>query len=213
MSLGKPIVLKVDPDRPLPRVVSLVASLLGRGELIIYPTETVYGLGCDPYNPDAVEKVYMVKKRGRKPLPLIADSLETVVSVAELPPLGERLARIFWPGPLTLILPLKDQRLKHVTAGLDKVGLRVSSLRLARSLAERIGGLIVATSANLSGGPNPLSVEDAISQVGYGVRLALDGGPARSTVPSTVVDLSGDEPRVLRWGAVGPEVLNRFLRR
>ena len=179
------------------------AEVVRRGGLIIYPTDTVYGLGCDPLNPEAVEKVFQAKGRGRKPLPVLASDMEDVERIAELSGIASRLAEVFWPGPLTLVLPRKPVLPDALTCGLPSVGVRIPGHDFAIELIRACGGLLVGTSANKSGRPPPRTAQEALEELGEMVELIIDGGPAPLGVPSTVLDLTGPEPRLLREGPIG----------
>ncbi|MFP5212072.1 MAG: L-threonylcarbamoyladenylate synthase, partial [Acidobacteriota bacterium] len=145
----------VDPHAPQPEIIRLAASAVLAEGVIIYPTETLYGLGANPLSEEAVKKVYRVKGRDfDKPLPLIAANRAAALSaVARWTDLAEVLAESFWPGPLTLVLAASPRLPALIHAGTGKIGVRVSSHPVARVLAEASGGLITATSANESGQP------------------------------------------------------------
>ena len=194
-------VLRVDGDDPAAASLDRALAILGAGGLLIYPTDTLYAIGGRALDPSVGEKVRAAKGRETKPLPLIAadvsqvDSLATALTAEAL-----RLAERFWPGPLTLILPARPEVPDGLTAGTGTVAVRVPALVLARRLCEGAGPL-VSTSANLSGGPSPVTCEDAVAAVGPAVALALDAGPGRP-VASTIVDLTGRPVRLVRSGAV-----------
>jgi len=206
-------VIRVDPRRPdLPSLRRAVEALL-RDELVIYPTDTVYGLGANPLSVRAVERVYAAKRRSRdKPLPILVSDREVVKRVAVVTPAAEALMRKFWPGALTIVLPRRPSLPDVVTAGRPSVALRMPDSEIARYLAREIGGLIVGTSANLSGAPPPVTAEEALEYLRGHVSVVVDAGPARHGVPSTIVDLSGEEPRVLREGALPARLVLRELR-
>lgn len=194
-------VLRVEGDDPAAATLDRALAILGAGGLLIYPTDTLYAIGGRALDARVGEKVRAAKGRETKPLPLIAadvsqvDSLATTLTAEVL-----RLAERFWPGPLTLILPARPEVPDGVTAGTGTVAVRVPALVLARRLCERAGPL-VSTSANLSGGPSPVTCGEAVAAVGPAVALALDAGPGRP-VASTIVDLTGRPARLVRSGAV-----------
>jgi len=194
--------LSVDTDAPDERTVARAAQLLLEGELLIYPTDTLYALGGRALDARTAARVRAAKGRAEaKPLPLIAADLAQITALAPAFPLEARaLADRFWPGPLTLVLECGADVPEAVTAGTGTVALRVPALRLARALCERAGPLI-STSANRSGAPAPLTCQDAVAQVGRAARLALDGGRGRPA-PSTIVALRAGEARLIREGAV-----------
>jgi L-threonylcarbamoyladenylate synthase len=194
-------VLRVEGDDPAAASLDRALAILGAGGLLIYPTDTLYAIGGRAQDPSVAEKVRAAKGRETKPLPLIAadvgqvDSLATALTAEAL-----RLADRFWPGPLTLILPARPEVPDGVTAGTGTVAVRVPALVLARRLCQRAGPL-VSTSANLSGGPSPVTCAEAVAAVGPAVTLALDAGPGRP-VASTIVDVTGRPARLVRSGAV-----------
>lgn len=189
------------------------AAVLRRGGLVAFPTETVYGLGADAANPDAVRHLYAVK--GRPPgHPVIvhlagADALDGWARA--VPEAARLLADAFWPGPLTLILPRSDRVPDAVTGGRDTVGLRVPDQPVARALLREFGGGVAAPSANRFGRVSPTTAADVDADLGADVDLVLDGGPCRVGVESTIVDCTGPEPVIARLGGVSREEVERCL--
>ena len=188
-----------------------VAALAG-GELVIFPTDTLYAIGCRARDAAAVERVRRAKGRDdRKPLPLvIADREQLAELCSRLPRLLTPLAERFWPGPLSLVVPADAAVPEAVTRATGTVAVRVPALEFVRRICERVGP-VVSTSANRSGGPAPATCEAAVREVGEFAVLAVDGGEGRST-PSTVVDLTGEEPQLLRAGAVPWDAVKAALR-
>ncbi len=181
--------------------VSRAAGLLRSGKLVAFPTETVYGLGADALNPEAVARIFAAK--GRPPTnPLIVHvaHVEQVATVAaDFPPLAKRLAAAFWPGPLTLVLPKSPRVPDAVTAGGPTVAVRLPGHPVAATLLRAAGVPVAAPSANRSGRLSPTTaahVEDGLAD------LVLDGGPSPGGLESTVVDVTGDRVRLLRPGPV-----------
>lgn len=189
---------------PPPGELDRAAAVLRAGGLVAFPTETVYGLGADAGNPAAVRRIYEVK--GRPPgHPLIVHLPSATVIDAwaeDVPPAARLLADAFWPGPLTLILARTPRVPDAVTGGRDTVGLRVPDHPVARSLLERFGGGVAAPSANRFGEVSPTTAAHVRADLGDAVDLVLDGGPCRVGVESTIVDLTGPYPEVLRPGGV-----------
>lgn len=184
--------------------VAEAADALRRGALVILPTETVYGLAADAADPQAVAAVYEAKGRPSfNPLIAHVADLEAARRVASFDDRAERLAQAFWPGPLTLVLPVRDPEAvcDLARAGLDTVAVRAPAHPLARALLQAFGGPVVAPSANRSGRPSPTTVADAIEETGPAAAAALDGGACAVGLESTVVALL-DQPRLLRPGAV-----------
>lgn len=187
------------------------AIIVRLGGVVIYPTDTVYGLGCDPANVDATRRVCEIKGRADKPLPLACSDVEMTKRIVDFNPVAERLAKRFWPGPLTMVLPAKVDYPIWVTHGAGTLGVRVPGHPVARRLANLSGGIIVTTSANKSGEPSPKTAEEAAEQIGEEVDLILDDGPAPLKKPSTVLDLSGEELWILRRGPITAEDIKRAL--
>jgi L-threonylcarbamoyladenylate synthase len=182
--------------------VAAAAKIVRNGGLVVFPTETVYGLGCDPNNIEAVKRLLVVKGDRNKPLPVLAASPAAVEKVAFVSTNGKRLASKFWPGPLTLIFTKKSSLPDFVTFGLDSVGLRIPNNGFALSLIRQSGGLLVGSSANRTAEKPPKSVKEISDELEEMVDVILDGGSTVQGVPSTVVDLTTDTPRILREGPI-----------
>jgi L-threonylcarbamoyladenylate synthase len=182
--------------------IEKAAALIRTGGVVIYPTETVYGLGCAPQISDAAMRICEIKGRADKPLPLACSSLTVARKVVKFNPAAERLAERFWPGPLMLVLPATIEYGMYVTHGAKTLGVRVPDHEVSRSLARQCGGVIVSTSANKAGEAPPTTAQGAIDQIGEEVDIVLDGGPIPGGLPSTVLDLSGEQLWVLRSGPI-----------
>jgi L-threonylcarbamoyladenylate synthase len=190
----------------------LTASrIVKRGGLVVYPTDTVYGLGCDPFNVTAVKQVFKVKGEREKPLPIMASSIDHVEKIASLSPKTEKVAKWFWPGPLTLIVPKKPILPEVVTCNLNSVGVRVPNHAIALQLINLSNGLLVGTSANRTGEKPPQTAPEAARQLGEEVDVILDSGPTTFGVPSTVADLTSKKLRILREGAVSFKEISEVL--
>lgn len=197
-------VLKVDPERPDDAALDAAAEAVLRGGVIAFPTDTLYGLGCSLFDVGAVEMVARLKRRDPSlavisliPTPDQARGLALEVSDA-----AERLITRHWPGPLSLIFlaaPIVPARVRG--AG-GTVALRCPADTLSQRLLDRIGGPVVSSSANLSGQPPAQTAEDVVRIFGNQLDLVIDGGPRRGALPSTLVDVSGARPRLLRRGVV-----------
>jgi L-threonylcarbamoyladenylate synthase len=198
-----------------PRVVSEAARLLLAGELVAYPTDTVYGLGALASDDNAVRRLFAAKARPpSKALPLlIADSL-AAMEVADVSPLANRLMAQFWPGALTIVMRKHERFHSLALAKEDTVALRVPDHSLVRNIIRGVGGPITGTSANRSGGRSPVSAAEVAFQMGELVSLVIDGGPARGGMESTVLDISQqDGVKILRQGAVGKEEIEQVIGR
>ena len=207
--------ISIDPLNPAPADLSRAAKLLHQGFLVAYPTETFYGLGAEPMNPDAVERIFEAKGRPQKmALPLIAGDKEGVLQCTrEFPETAERLAAAFWPGPLTLVLPASSHLPSRLLGGGATVGVRISPNPIAVALARAVGGPLIATSANRSGQPAPTTADEVEQALGEEVALILNGGPTQGIAASTVLDLTCDPPRVIRSGVVPISALEKLLGR
>jgi len=192
----------VDGGTPDEAVVERAADVLRAGGIIVSPTETLYAVGGAGLDPQAARRSRLAKGRpDGKPLPLIVADAETARGLCRSwPAAADALAGRFWPGPLTLVLPASPRVPVEVTAGTGTVAVRVSGLALARAIS-RAAGPLVSTSANRAGEPPATTCGEALVAVGSAVALALDGG-ACTGAPSTIVDLSGDRPALLREGAI-----------
>lgn len=199
-------VLNVDPRDPDAEVLARAAGVLRRGGLVAFPTETFYGLGAAALDPSAVERVFAVKGRPEsKPLPVLVDSPAMVTMVAtDVPDRAHDLMRRHWPGALTLVLRARDGVPEAVTAGSGTVGVRVSAHPVARALPRALGGPVTAPSANPSGAEPPTTAAQVAEYFAGRIDLILDGGATPGGLPSTVLDVTVDPPRVIREGAVRP---------
>lgn len=195
---------QVDPLHPAPAILARAASLLQRGQLVAFPTETVYGLGANALDPVAVQRIYEAKGRpAYNPLIVhVADAASAQRLVTVWPDAAERLANRWWPGPLTIVLPKAMGIPSEVTAGLDTVALRVPAHPVALALLRACGFPLAAPSANRSGEISPTSAAHVSQGLGERVPMILDGGPTSVGIESTVVDLSGPQPVLLRPGMI-----------
>ena len=189
-------------------------AALRLGDLVIYPTETFYGIAADPENPIALEKIFGLKGREPdKPIALIAADVVAAFSLArEISPIARRLAAAFWPGPLTLVLPPRPG-LHEAVIGPSGVGVRVSSHPIATSLAAGLGRPITATSANLSGAPPISDPADVRATLGRTVKVILEDGILTGGAPSTVLEVADDGYRIVRAGAVTQAAIAAVLDR
>lgn len=195
-----------------PESIQRAAALIRRGELVAFPTETVYGLGANGLDGAAVIRIFEAKGRpADNPLILhIADMAQLAPLIGgPLPAAAEALARAFWPGPMTMVMKKSAAVPGEVTAGLNTVAVRMPSHPEARRLLSAAGLPVAAPSANRSGRPSPTTAAHVLEDMAGRIPLILDGGPCEVGLESTVVDVTGDVPRVLRPGGVTPEMIRR----
>jgi len=203
-----PIHRKIDPQKPDLETISLAARILESGGLIVYPTDTVYGLGCDPYNTGSLRRLFAVKGRPISlPVPVAVSGIDMADRLALVTSKALTLMRRFWPGPLTIVLKKKDVVPVLVTGGEERVGVRMPDLATPLKVMEAASLPIVATSANVHGEPSPPSVEAISDRIIREVDLILDGGRTTGGVESTVVDLTVDPPAIIRRGPIPSELL------
>lgn len=184
--------------------IARAAACLRAGGIVVYPTETFYGLGSLASRPDALARLAAAKLRPPwKPLPLVAADVAQVGEVASLAsPLARRLAERFWPGPLTLVLPAVARLDETLTGGTGTIAVRIPGSEIARALAARAGGSLVSTSANLSGDPPPTRIAELSPDLLARVDAVLDGGATPGGLPSTVVSVLTGAPELVRAGSV-----------
>ncbi|OAT79772.1 L-threonylcarbamoyladenylate synthase [Desulfotomaculum copahuensis] len=199
----------VDSRHPDPAVINRAGLILRRGGLVAFPTETVYGLGANALDGPAVAGIFRAKGRPRdNPLIVHVAAQDAVYQLAAaVPDSARRLMQAFWPGPLTLVLPAGPGLPPEVTAGLDSVGLRMPAHPVALALISAAGVPVAAPSANLSGRPSPTTAGHVWQDLRGRIDAVLDGGPAGVGVESTVLDMTGPVPVVLRPGGVTPAEL------
>jgi L-threonylcarbamoyladenylate synthase len=199
--------------RVLPMAEGLNAALaeLQRGSVIAFPTDTVYGVGADGLDAAAVLKLYATKDRPlTQPIPLLLADLADLALVSKaIPERAMRLAKRYWPGGLTLVVPAAPHLPPELLASGTTVAVRVPDYAPLRRLIRQLGHPLAATSANRHGAANPVTAQDVLEQLGSRLPLVLDGGPTPGDTPSTIIDLTGPAPRVLRQGcvAVDPALL------
>lgn len=198
------IILKMDAASPDMNAIRFAAESIRAGELVIFPTETVYGLAADALNENAVRRAFEAKGRVESnPLPVQIAGIDQLAQVAaDIPEAAKKLAARFWPGPLTMVFNKADGISDLITAGTGKVGIRVPNHSVALAFLREIGGPIIASSANRSGEPAAISADEAVKALGDCVSFVLDSGATDIGVASTVVDITVDPPVILRLGAI-----------
>jgi L-threonylcarbamoyladenylate synthase len=206
-------IIVVDANNPDPRIIADAAKILRDGGLVAFATETVYGLGADATNPEAVARIFEAKGRpSTNPLIVhVHDKTAALDCVTDWPDRANLLADRFWPGPLTLVLPRSKLIPDIVTAGQDTVGVRVPNLGVAQLLLRETARPIAAPSANRSMGVSPTLAQHVFQDLDGKIDLILDSGPTTVGIESTVLDLSGEIPRILRPGQVTAEEIAEVL--
>src|SRR4051812_4121028 len=185
-----------------------VLSILRDGGVIAFPTDTAYGLGADPFNERAIDRIFAIKGRVEtKPILVIVDSIAMAESISKATPRFQDVAQAFWPGPLTLIAPSADAVSRNLTAGTNTIGIRWPAAAFATHLVERFGRPITATSANRSGMPSTVTAEEVRAQLVDSIDALIDGGELPSRSGSTLLDLTLDTPVLLREGPITFETL------
>jgi tRNA threonylcarbamoyl adenosine modification protein (Sua5/YciO/YrdC/YwlC family) len=197
-------ILKVDSGKPERRVLDAAAEAVLRGGVIAFPTDTVYGLGCSLLDVAAVEMVGRLKRRAREHayISLIPDPSQALGLALSVSGVAKRLIDRFWPGPLSLVFIAAEIVPVRVRGAGGTIALRCPNDVLSHAMLQRIGGPMVSSSANMSGQPPAETAEDVVATFGNQLDLVLDGGPRRGGVPSTLVDVSGPRPKLLRRGAL-----------
>ncbi|NHI90546.1 MAG: threonylcarbamoyl-AMP synthase [Candidatus Thorarchaeota archaeon] len=187
-------IMRIEDIEKSDYVIERAAEVISAGGVVVYPTDTSYGLGCDPRNRESLERLIAVKRRDRRlgfPL-LFADESQCEI-YHDFHDLERVITRIFWPGALTIIVEARPDVLPHITAGRKTIAIRVPDHVIPRGIAKIIGGPIVGTSANHSGGPSPFSLPVALEQLGDEVDLYIDGGPSSAHQNSTIIGVEGPE--------------------
>jgi L-threonylcarbamoyladenylate synthase len=201
------VVLRIDPKEPFQNDIDQAVEFLKNGDVIAYPTETIYGLGADVVNRKAIKKIYDLKARdyGLPVSILVADIAMLREFVEEVPEQALSLMRRFWPGALTILFPANDKIPKGLVTNTGRVGVRISSHPIAAALVKTFGKPITTTSANLSGFPPSLSVKHIQKYFGDKIPCLVDGGECEPSRGSTVVDVGEETMRIVREGRISAE--------
>lgn len=206
-------IIKIETEKYHFNELSTIVSVLKKNGLIVYPTETFYGLGANCLSPEAVKKIFVLKRRdAAKPLPVVISSRSMLDSLAaEIPPTAEPFMRLYWPGPLTLIFPANPLLPEELLGAAKSIGVRLPAHAGLRDLVKKAGFPITATSANISGKEefsDPKKVYEAFAGK---VDCIVDGGKTRGGRPSTVIDLTPRIPQILREGAIPASELRKNI--
>lgn len=208
-------IVTVDPENPKEEELIPVAAAAREGEPIVFPTDTVYGIGTSSLIPEAAREIFRVKERpADKPLILlVADPKDVYGYISEIGGLAENLINQYWPGPLTLIFKKSPKVPPEVTAGGDTVGIRCPDNPVARKLIKMVGVALATTSANIGGRSSPKNAEEAKENLWGRVSYIVDGGGSELGIESTVLDLSSDVPRLIREGFISWDELKKSFTR
>jgi L-threonylcarbamoyladenylate synthase len=206
----------IESDKNLGRAVKEAVAVIRSGGLVVYPTDTSYGLGCDPTQEAAVDRLMAAKKRDPDMgVPLLFADIAQCETYHDFGELEKVLVNLFWPGALTLVVTAKHPVLAKVSGKRDSIAIRVPNHQVPRAITKELGSPIVGTSANISGGPSPFEVDAAVEQLGDSIDLYIDGGPSKSTANSTIIGVEPGAPsniKVYREGELTAERLNEILK-
>jgi L-threonylcarbamoyladenylate synthase len=206
-------IIRVDPSGDFQNAINKASDILLAGGLVAYPTESFYGLAVDSTNENAIRRLFLLKQRSPcRPLLILIPSIEALDQyVAHIPPIARQLIDEFWPGALTLVFEAGQKVSPLLTAGTDKIGIRLSPHPVATALAQAIGAPITGTSANISGKPACRNAGEVSASFKEWVDLILDGGETKGRVGSTVLDITVDPPKILREGMVQKSDLEKYM--
>ncbi len=195
-----------------PQAIEQAADMIKAGGLVAYPTDTVYGLGCDPFNGQAVLRLVRAKSRAEAALPVLVNSLKRATELANLDESALRLAKQFWPGALTIVVPTKAMFPHEVTGHSETVGLRIPGRADTLELIRQAGGAIVGTSANSTGQPASKAAGDVLKSLGDRLDILLDGGPSTLGIESTIVRVHRGSVSILRESAIAGEEIVKTMK-
>ncbi len=206
--IGK--IIKTSPSAPNRHIIEEAARIMRMGGVVIYPTDTVYGIGAIITDEEAINKIKKLKRRPTKPFPIIVASQQEAENIAVLNSRARKLIREFWPGPLTIKLHSKIELSSSLVDEEGKVAVRLPDHKIPILIAEELGGYLVGTSANRSGSPSPVTAEEALRELEE-VDLVIDTGPTPYRSPSTIIDVTTTPPVIIRIGAIEPQEIEDVL--
>lgn len=207
-------IIQIDLTHDYSAAIQEAVEILKMGGTIVYPTDTVYGLGCNALDEIAVRHIFDIKNRNSKPLPILVRDMQWVEELVFMNDQTRKMAKKFWPGKFTLVLPKKEIVPPIITTGLPAVGIRIPDFPFVDALLGAFGYPLVGTSANLAGEPSTGNIEEVIATLGKQPRrpdLIIDAGVLPTSNSSVVIDCSTDKPKVLRIGPSKPEDLLKLL--
>ncbi|MCK4469592.1 MAG: threonylcarbamoyl-AMP synthase [Desulfobacterales bacterium] len=198
---------RIDAVNPQHALIIEAARVLKRGGIVMFPTSFIYGLGADAFNVDAIDRVFSIKKRPHnKPLSVLVKNQETLCRlVQDIPPYASIIMDRFWPGKITIVFKAKDGLPKNLTAGTNTIGVRIPEHPAASALVNALDNPITGTSANFSGKAGCSQISDLDPLIADELDLILDAGPLEGGIGSTVIDVTGNLPKILRQGAIVAE--------
>jgi L-threonylcarbamoyladenylate synthase len=208
-----PQILKVRADYSEEDAITSAAAIVSSGGVIAYPTETIYGLGVDATNEQAIRRIFEIKGRNfANPISVIIGNAQGVYPlVRKVTDTAQKLMDAFWPGPLTIVFESADSVSPLLTANTGKIGIRLSSHDAARKIANATGKPLTATSANLSGEPECMDADQVIQQIGDKIDAVVDLGKTSSLLASTIIDASCDPAEIFRQGVISREIIQKFI--
>ena len=200
-------------EEEISKAVKAATLTLAHGELIVYPTDTIYGIGADPRNAAAVKKIHATKQRpADKPILLITHSVEAALPLIQaVSTQAQDLMEAFWPGPLTLVFKASKMVVPFLTSTEDTIALRIPDSPFCLRLLQNFDGPITSTSANVAGQTSPPTIDEIETMLGEAITLYVDGGKLTNPVPSTILDVSADSVRLVRAGAISPEKIRSVV--
>jgi L-threonylcarbamoyladenylate synthase len=206
-------IVKVNPNSINGKIIENAVSFLSRGEIIAFPTDTVYGVGGDIFNEAAINSIYRLKNRPtNKPINALISSEDQLKMIVESIPADARsIIKKFWPGPLTIILKKKTEVSDKVTCSLDTIGVRMPNNRVALEIIKKFEKPLATTSANISDKPSPLTAEDVYNNFHESLPMIIDSQEKAMGIESTIITFASHKPRILRIGAITKEELSRFI--
>lgn len=208
-----PQILKVSADHSEEDVINSAVAIVSRGGVIAYPTETIYGLGADATNEQAIRRLFEIKGRDfANPISVIIGNPRDIYQlVRAVTDTAQKLMDAFWPGPLTIVFKSADGVLPLITANTGKIGIRLTSHEVARQIAAKTGKPLTATSANLSGAPECANASDVAAQLGDKIDAIIDLGNTSGTIGSTIIDVTCKPLAILREGAISRKTIEKYL--
>ena len=206
-------IVKINPNSISEEIIDNAVSLLNRGEIIAFPTDTVYGVGGDIFNEVAINRIFRLKNRPtNKPINALVSSEEQLKMIVESIPLDAiSIIDKFWPGPLTVILKKKNEVSDKVTSSLDTIGVRMPNNRVALEIIKKFEKPLATTSANISDKPSPLTAEEVFNNFQEGLPMIIDSQEKALGIESTIITFTSLKPQILRIGAVTKEELSQFI--